>query len=304
MRTAFIQELIIHARWHPEIFLIVGDLGYSVVEPFSEEFPDRFLNAGVAEQNMAGMAAGLAQEGYHVFIYSIGNFPTLRCLEQLRNDVCYHNLRVTVAAVGGGFAYGNLGYSHHAVEDLAIMRTLPRMSVIAPGDPVETRAVVSLLMQNKGPAYLRLGKAGEPKVHDQIDLHWGGVLHVQSGQHVTLCSTGGVLVSAMQAADALRKQGIEADVFSCPFISPLDPAPLLASLRCTRRVVTVEEHGVGGLASVVAEMIALAGLNVSLTPCRIEGGPRAEIGSQGYLRRQYGLAPEQIVATILSALRA
>src|ERR1043165_2424780 len=134
MRTAFINELVLLARTNPKIFLVVGDLGFSVVEPFAKEFPDRFLNAGVAEQNMTGVAAGLASEGYHVFTYSIGNFPTLRCLEQIRNDVCYHELPVTVVAVGGGLAYGNLGYSHHAVQDLAVMRSLPRLTILAPAD--------------------------------------------------------------------------------------------------------------------------------------------------------------------------
>src|SRR5476651_2646056 len=135
MRTAFINQLVLEARKNPRVFLVVGDLGFSVVEPFATEFPDRYLNAGVAEQNMTAVAAGLAAEGYHVFTYSIANFPTLRCLEQIRNDVCYHNLPVTVVAVGGGLAYGNLGYSHHGVQDIAVMRSLPNITVLAPGDP-------------------------------------------------------------------------------------------------------------------------------------------------------------------------
>ena len=139
MRTAFIQELIVQARIHPDIFLVVGDLGYSVIEPFAAEFPDRYLNAGVAEQNMTGVAAGLASEGWHVFTYSIANFPTLRCFEQIRNDIAYHKLPVTVVAVGAGLAYGSLGYSHHAVQDIAVMRTLPELTLLSPADPGETR---------------------------------------------------------------------------------------------------------------------------------------------------------------------
>ena len=145
MRTAFIQELIRQARIRPDIFLVVGDLGYSVVEPFMEEFPGRFLNAGVAEQNMTGVAAGLASEGYHVFTYSIANFPTIRCLEQIRNDVAYHRLPVTVVSVGAGLAYGNLGYSHHAVQDIAIMRTLPELTILSPADPGEAQESVQWL---------------------------------------------------------------------------------------------------------------------------------------------------------------
>jgi transketolase len=143
MRTTFIQELIAQARKNPKIFLVVGDLGYSVIEPFAQEFPERFLNAGVAEQNMTGVAAGLASEGFHVFTYSIANFPTLRCLEQIRNDICYHNFPVTIVSVGAGMAYGNLGYSHHSVQDLAIMRTLPNLTLLSPADPGRQRNAFS-----------------------------------------------------------------------------------------------------------------------------------------------------------------
>ena len=152
MRNAFIQELVTLARQHPQIALIVGDLGYSVVEPFADEFPDRFINAGVAEQNMTGLAAGMASEGYHVFTYSIANFPTFRCAEQIRNDVAYHKLPVTVVSVGGGLAYGALGYSHHAVQDYALMRTLPNMLIAAPGDPMEVRSCMRYLAEHPGPS--------------------------------------------------------------------------------------------------------------------------------------------------------
>ena len=168
MRNTFIDEIIKLARVNPQIVLIVGDLGYSVVEPFAEEFPDRFINAGVAEQNMTGLAAGMASEGYHVFTYSIANFPTFRCAEQIRNDVDYHNLPVTVVAVGGGVAYGNLGYSHHAVQDYALIRTMPNMLIASPGDPNEVRACLRYLVQNPQPSYLRLGKNGERNYNTKI----------------------------------------------------------------------------------------------------------------------------------------
>ena len=162
MRNAFIEELVALATEHDHIALIVGDLGYSVVEPFADRFPDRFINAGVAEQNMTGLAAGMASEGYHVFTYSIANFPTFRCAEQIRNDIDYHKLPVTVVAVGGGLAYGNLGYSHHAVQDYALIRCMPNMLIAAPGDPMEVRACMRYLVNNPQPSYLRVGKAGEP----------------------------------------------------------------------------------------------------------------------------------------------
>jgi len=161
MRNEFINSLCIAAKTNEKIVLVVGDLGYSVVEPFAEEFPDRFINSGIAEQNMMGLAAGLASEGYHVFVYSIANFPTFRCAEQIRNDVDYHKLDVTIVTVGGGVAYGNLGYSHHAVQDLALMRTMPNMRIFTPTDAEEVAGCMAYLVKNPQPSYLRLGKAGE-----------------------------------------------------------------------------------------------------------------------------------------------
>ncbi len=214
MRSAFINELIVQARLHPEIFLIVGDLGFSVIEPFAAEFPDRFINAGVAEQNMTGVAAGLASEGYHVFTYSIANFPTFRCAEQIRNDIVYHNLPVTIVSVGGGVAYGSLGYSHHAVQDIALMRLFPGNLLACPGDPVETRACMKALVELRRPSYLRLGKAGEPVVHsEEIAPPCPGgtveVLKSTSGKNAFL-TTGAALKLAVDLASKP-----EADCLEC-----------------------------------------------------------------------------------------
>ena len=151
MRTAFVNQLIKEAEQHPDIFLIIGDLGFNVVEEFANKFPDRFLNAGIAEQNMIGVAAGLAKEGYNVYVYSIANFPTLRCIEQIRYDVCYHNLSVKVVAVGAGYAYGSLGSSHHATEEMGMMRTIPNLVVASPGDPIEAKAITTLSANYQGP---------------------------------------------------------------------------------------------------------------------------------------------------------
>jgi transketolase len=206
MRNAFIDELVVLARSNPQIALIVGDLGWSVVEPFADEFPDRFLNAGVAEQNMTSMAAGMASEGYHVFTYSIANFPTFRCAEQIRNDVDYHKLPVTVVAVGGGVAYGNLGYSHHAVQDYALMRSLPNMLIASPGDPMEVRACLRYLVSNPQPSYLRLGKAGEPQYHNEVPvISPGEWVILDKGQSSnTFLTTGATLQLAMEAKQKLR----------------------------------------------------------------------------------------------------
>lgn len=196
MRNAFIEELISAAEKRDNIALIVGDLGYGVVEPFAKRFPNRFFNSGVAEQNMMGMAAGLASEGFHVFVYSIANFPTFRCAEQIRNDVDYHQLPVTVVAVGGGVAYGNLGFSHHAVQDYALMRVMPNMQIAAPGDPMEVRACMRYLVENPQPSYLRLGKAGEPCIHKSVpEISPGRWLRIRDGKNdaATFLTTGATL---------------------------------------------------------------------------------------------------------------
>src|SRR5580704_16656925 len=179
MRGAFFDALLTLAERDHRINLIVGDLGFGVVETFAQRFPDRFLNAGIAEQNMTGIAAGMALSGRIVFTYSIANFPILRCLEQVRNDVCYHNANVKIVAVGGGLAYGSLGSTHHATEDLAIMRALPRMVVVAPGDTMEAEAATEAIALHPGPCYLRLGRAGEASVHqEKIRIQLGKAIQV------------------------------------------------------------------------------------------------------------------------------
>lgn len=196
MRNAFIDELVVAAETNENIALVVGDLGYGVVEQFANRFPNRFFNAGVAEQNMMGLSAGLASEGFHVFAYSIANFPTFRCAEQIRNDVDYHNLSVTVVAVGGGLAYGNLGYSHHAVQDYALMRVMPNMLIAAPGDPMEVRACMRYLVSNPQPSYLRLGKSGESCIHVEVpEVSPGKWLKVRVGEEggATYLTTGTTL---------------------------------------------------------------------------------------------------------------
>ena len=287
MRTAFIQELIVQARAHPDIFLVVGDLGYSVVEPFVKEFPDRYLNAGVAEQNMTGVAAGLASEGWHVFTYSIANFPTLRCFEQIRNDIAYHNLPVTVVAVGAGMAYGSLGYSHHAVQDIAVMRTLPELTLLSPADPGETRESVQWLAANPRPSYLRLGKAGEANLHDVRGINRGPIL-VRRGSNTTCAfvATGSILQVALDAASQLAAEGTDVSVFSCPWLEPAD-AEFFAPLAKFTRLIAISEHFTsGGLASLLREKLT-EGVRVS--SLEIPSGLSSSVGSQNYLRTHTGI---------------
>jgi len=291
MRNAFIQELVTLARQHPQIALIVGDLGYSVIEPFADEFPDRFVNAGVAEQNMTGLAAGMASEGYHVFTYSIANFPTFRCAEQIRNDVAYHKLPVTVVAVGGGLAYGSLGYSHHAVQDYALMRTMPNMLIASPGDPMEVRACMRYLVEQPGPSYLRLGKQGEPSFHEvPPKVKPGEWLKVRPGTDETaILTTGAVLQIAMEwvkNADHLNRT-----VYSMPLWSMSDKASQPSHLTRFTHVITIEDHlSDGGFGSWLLEAKSLdSRLACTLQPISLNSEVCSAVGSQNALNKLGGL---------------
>jgi transketolase len=290
MRTSFVETLCEAAGADGRVWLLTADLGYSVLERFAARFPGRYVNVGVAEQNMIGIAAGLARSGAVVFVYSIANFPTFRCLEQVRNDVCYHGADVKVVSVGGGFAYGPQGYTHHGLEDLAVMRALPGMTVVAPGDPAEARLATRALAARPGPAYLRLGKAREPAVHaGEPAFALGRALEVRPGRDVTLISTGGMLAETAAAAGRLAREGIDARVLSMHTLKPLDADAVRRAARETAAVVTVEEHSVtGGLGSAVAEVLAECGAAVPLCRWGAPDEPRHDVGSQAYLRRLCG----------------
>ena len=305
MRTAFLNELFELAKQDPRIVFMTGDLGFSVVEKFMQELPNQFVNAGVAEENMTGMAAGMAMSGKIVFTYSIANFPTLRCLEHIRNDVCYHKANVKIVSVGGGFAYGSMGATHHATEDLGVMRMLPGITVIAPGDPLEARCATRAVVEHSGPCYLRLGKAGEPEVHKgPIQFELGKAVKFRDGDDLTLISTGGLLQTAAKVADSLACQGIQARVLSMHTLKPLDAASVLQAARETGAVFTLEEHSItGGLGSAVAE--ALAESEDSKVLFRRIGLPTVfspHLGTQEYMQKQHGLDPQSIVEAVLTLI--
>lgn len=260
MRNAFMEELVCAARVRDDIVLIIGDLGYSVIEPFADEFPDRFFNAGIAEQNMMGMAAGIASEGMRVFTYSIGNFPTWRCAEQIRNDIDYHNLPVTNVVIGSGVTYGSLGYSHHAIQDLAIMRGLPNMVIAAPGDPLEVRACMQYLLRFQGPSYLRLGKAGETHYHMSIPkISEGKWLKVYEGSsNKALLSTGASLQITMSLVSSCEYE--DYSVYSIPLWSMASKLYQKKIIEKFERIITFEDHlPDGGFGAWLLESVANEG---------------------------------------------
>ncbi len=301
MRTAFIEELLSLAERDPRIWLITGDLGYSVLEPFAERYPDRYLNAGVAEQSMMGIAAGLAHSGAKPFVYSIANFPTFRCLEQVRNDICYPAADVTIVSIGSGFSYGSHGPTHHAIEDLAVMRALPNLVVISPGDPTEARLATRAAADLAGPVYLRLGKAGEqlvaPRGPDEFAV--GRFRELRHGSDVALVATGSVLASAAAAADILERDQISVRLLSAHTLKPFDGDAVLRTLSETAGIVTIEEHRlVGGLRSAVGEALVNAEARPSAPVVSLGVDPDQLMGTgdQGHLRDSVGLGIDSIVA--------
>ncbi len=303
MRNRFVDALSAIAETDPRPFLITGDLGFSVLERFQNCFPDRFLNAGVAEQNMTGLAAGLAMAGYYPFTYSIANFPTLRCLEQIRNDICYHRLPVCVVAVGGGVAYGASGYSHHAVEDLAIMRALDGMTVLAPADPVETACAVEAIVAAGRPAYLRLGKGGEPNLHrSKPGFVIGRPLMLRAGTEICIAASGPIVGNALAVADMLAADGIAVRVLSFPTLNPHEPDALRAAFEGIGNAFFLEEHFGNPLLASIAEVAPDILAKMRSHPLSLARTNKHVLGSRDYLLSLSGLAPDGIAARIRQSL--
>ena len=304
MRKAFNQELLKIAEKDPRVFMVLADIGYGEIEPFAEKFPDRFINCGVAEQNMTGVACGVAMEGNIAVTYSIANFPTLRCLEQVRNDVCYHDANVKIVIIGGGMAYGELGVSHHSTEDIAIMRALPNMVVLCPCDIPEARAATYAMMAYKGPVYYRCGYKNEPDVHNGpvTDFRIGGSARIREGSAVTVMFAGTIGHNAKLAVERLAEDGIDCRLVSLYSVKPIDKAEIVAAAKETGGIVVVEEHNiVGGVGSAVAEVLADEGcLGVPFKRLGIHDTYITKIGSQGWLCDQYGIGVADIAAAVKS----
>lgn len=302
MRDTFVRTLIGLAKENKNIELVTGDLGFGVLKPYWETCPDQFTNAGIAEQNMAAMAAGMALEGKTVFLYSIGNFPTLRCLEQIRNDCAYHNANVKIVCIGGGFVYGSLGMSHHATEDLAALRALPDVVVMAPADLVEAEACTKALVDYKGTAYLRLGRGGEMRLHDKIDsLEIGKALRIRDGEKVAIFSTGAIFDEVYGACELLKEKGIYPALYTFPTVKPIDKDTINKVANEVDLIVTCEEHNIiGGLGSAVAEVLAeMRNKKAFLSRVGINDEYSVRVGNQKYLRQQYGMDSVSIYNRIM-----
>lgn len=301
MRAIFVEELTKLALADPNVFFITADLGFGVFEEFEKQFPSQFLNIGVAEQNMIGVATGLALEGRTVFVYSIGNFSTLRCLEQIRNDVCYHDVNVNIVCMGGGFSYGQLGMSHHATEDLAIMRSLPNMTVIAPSTGWEVSEATIGIAKEKGASYLRLEKLKpdsiEMKSKPDTEFKIGVPIEIVDGSDAVLFCTGGITVVAFEAVQKLKSLGISVKLVSVHTLKPLDLDRIESLAANMGVVVCIEEHSInGGLSGVIAELL----MELGIAPKKFKRiGLRDTystiVGTQDYLRDFYEMSADKIV---------
>ena len=302
MRNHVIDELTRMADDDQRIMLTIADLGYSVVEKFQSKYPDRFVNVGIAEQNMTAVAVGLALEGNMVFTYSIGNFPTLRCIEQIRNDVCYHNANVKILAVGGGFAYGDLGMTHHATEDIAMMRALPNMRVYVPADAVEAVACLKDACSFDGPAYIRMARGRETVFYSEsalIDVT-KLISFGEKGTDINILTAGTVINEGIELAKLLKEQGYSVGNYSVPRIKPIDENTIKKLAYESKLLITIEEHNViGGLGGAVAEILSgMSGNRACLYRVGLQDTYTGVVGDQNYLRNYYGITADQILEYI------
>ena len=299
MRELFIESLIKKAKIDKNIILITGDLGFGVLNNFFEELPEQCINAGVAEQNMTGMSAGLALEGYNVFNYSIANFPTLRCLEQIRNDIIYHNLSVNIVAVGGGFSYGALGMSHHAIEDISIMRTFPNIRVFAPCDKVEVNAILDKMIDDPKPSYLRIDKI-KNDIESKEPFVFGDLRKIRSGKKIAIIGYGSIIEEALLASEDLSKIGINCSIYSAHTIKPFNNDILLNITKNYETLIALEEHvDTGGLGNLMSNIfIENRVIPKNLIKLNLQDRYSPIIGSREFLRDYYKLNSASIVSVV------
>lgn len=306
MRKSFIETIVKVSKYNKNIYLLTADVGYSVLEPFKDLYPDRFINVGVAEQNLIGIAAGLALEGKIVYAYSMAQFITLRCLEQIRNDLCYQNLNVRLVGTGGGVHYGTAGATHYALEDLSVMRSLVNMTVVVPADPLETELVIKKSVSYNGPMYIRLGK-NLGNIHNKISINnfeIGKGIILKDGKDISILATGNMLFYGKKVVDYLEQKGISAGLISIHTIKPLDFSLVKKLINTKKAIFTLEEHSItGGLGSALSEIIAESNKKVLFKRYALPDKYIKVIGSQEYILRRNNLSAEQISRDIINCLK-
>ncbi len=302
MRDNFLKGLFELAKKDKSVFLITGDLGFKIFDQYIENFKDRFLNVGVAEQNMIGVATGMALRGYKVVVYSIANFATLRCLEQIRNDAAYHNANITVVASGGGYTYGALGMSHHATEDIAVIRSLPDIKVFVPSSGLESYITTKKIINLNGVKYLRIEKESKYKpIQKRINISQG--VYYNYGKDGVILTSGGILSECMQAEKSLNKKRLFFDVISINTIKPLSNL-LLKKISKKKYIITVEEHNFsGGIGSCILEKLNELQIKKNIKIISIKDCYSSVVGDQQFMRKKNGIDSRSIENKILNFVK-
>lgn len=307
MRNAFAEEITELATTDPRVVMLSADIGNRLFDKFKARQPERYYNCGIAEANMVSLAAGLASTGLRPICYTIAPFITARCFEQIRVDVCYHGMPVIIVGTGAGLSYASLGATHHSLEDIAILRTLPGMRILAPADAMELRSCLRAALNTDGPVYIRIGKKGEPVLHDTPPpFEFGAWREIHAGTRVALLSTGNMVPVTINSAELLKTDGLTPSVYSCASVKPLDEVTLAHVFSSFDVVVTVEEHSkIGGFGAAIAEWLADQ-----------SNPPRARLlrrgaddhflhdsGEQDNARKTFGLTAPAIAAAVRSSLK-
>lgn len=300
MKKEFIKTLIELARKDKDIYLLTGDLGFSLFEDFAKEFPERFINCGVAEQNMAGMAAGLALEGKKPYIYSIVPFITFRCLEQIRNDICYQNLNVKIIGVGAGFSYGSEDFTHYGIEDISALRSFPNLMILSPADLIETKELVLQSYLKNQPTYIRLDKSNEIIHLPQIKIEIGKPLVFSDGKDGVVITTGTCLKTAISVAKKIKEFGISLKVVSIHTIKPINENLFIKEIEGIKKIFTLEEHSIiGGLGSVINEILAKNNIgDVAIRNIGVADNFKNVVGDQSYLKKYHKIDTDSVYKII------
>lgn len=299
MRNTVVDTITSYANGNEKIFLIAGDAGFGVLDDFKKKFPDRFLNLGIAEQNMISFSAGLGLVGFNVFVYNLIPFVLYRCYEQVRNDICYQKLPITLVGIGSGVTYAPQGMTHYSIEDIAIARTLPNLTILSPSDPIEAKKCAEYAIKSKSPVYIRLAKSGEPKIHKEEVKNITDPIIIEEGEGVAVLFHGSIANEVMKGIDNLDRKPL---VISVPMIQPLNFTFLLEKIKNIHTLITVEEHFVdGGLGSIISDWITKEGVFVRLIKLGIRNEFIHAIQNNKGIRRMYGISSDNIKYTIEKA---
>lgn len=305
MRFAAVKTIFEEAKINKKIYFLTGDLGHVYEKEFKTYLQDRYINAGTAEQNMVGVAAGLALSGMKVFVYSIVPFVTMRPFEQVKDDICYQNLDVTLIGVGGGLIYGPYGNTHCSIEDIAVMRVLPNMKIVCPANPSDTESLSQQIMKIKGPTYLRIGRGKEPMPSTIPQVIFGKGRVVKKGNDISIFCTGTILEEMEKAATELDKEGINTEVIHIHTVKPIDSKLIADRLKNRKAIFSVEDHSIyGGLGAAISEIISeTPHHSILFKRFGVRDVYLKEIGSESYLRDKHGISCKKVVKEIIKTLQ-